>query len=90
MRTTYLYMNHRIHQRNPKGKVVAVKRGRRVRNVNTGVILHAGKVIGRVKFRKTPLYHVDTHRVRGWVEFYDGVMIEDGGKKGRRGAGTAP
>lgn len=77
---TYIYMNHRIHDRTDPGPVVNVQRGKRTRSGNVVRITKDGKEIGRIKFSRRGLRAVTSHVVRAWVELDDGVRVVIGDK----------
>lgn len=73
--TVYVYMNHRIREPKPRGPVIAVQSGRSLRNTNRVQIVHAGVVVGEVRFEAKGLKAAPHHHVRAFVELADGVQV---------------
>lgn len=80
--TQYVYMNHRIREKKPKGPVIVVQDdfrpdGANVMEANEFDIWFHGEKIGRVVYNPKGLAVCDTHEVKAWVEFDDLVIVAD-------------
>jgi hypothetical protein len=76
----FVYMNHRIKDKNPKGPVIVAQddlAGPRVREANEFELWFHGTRIGFVRYVPTGLEACETHDVKAWVELDDLVQIVD-------------
>jgi len=64
---SFIFINHRIRQKKPKGPVITAQTGNLILEGNTVEILHDGKVIARVVY--DPMCKPSkTHNVTAFVE----------------------
>lgn len=79
--TQYIFMNHRIRDKKPKGPVIVAQddftldNTARQRESNEFELWHHGTKIGRVVFDPKGLAECKTHEVRAWVELDDLVIV---------------
>jgi hypothetical protein len=81
--TQYVFMNEQIRLARPKRPVIVCqdRTGHQV-EANLFEIVVDGKVVGRVKYADGHfLGVVETHDVKAWVEFEDGVTVRPVGQQ---------
>lgn len=87
----YIYMNHRIKQKNPRKPVIVCQQVEGggldgIEEANEFEIRVNGAFIGRVKFSKGGLDVCETHAVKAWIEFVDAVDVRPAGQPARKPA----
>ena len=72
----YAYMNEKIREPEPSGPVIVVQTGKKLTNTNHVRVVVGGKVVAAIRFLKTGLKDAPQHKVRAFVEFFDGAELE--------------
>jgi hypothetical protein len=70
-----IFMNEAIREPRPSKPVIVVQTGKRQRASNRWKLKVAGVVVAEVRFLKGGLKDVKTHRVRAFIEVFDGVEV---------------
>jgi predicted ThiF/HesA family dinucleotide-utilizing enzyme len=71
----FIYMNERIRDKRPRGPVIVVQTGKKLRTTNRAMLVHRGEVIGEVRFEEDGLKAAPLHHVRAFVELADDVDV---------------
>lgn len=72
----FVYMNEAIREAEPSKPVIVVQTGQRLKNTNLVRIKVGGKVVAEIRFLKDGLADAPHHKVRAFVEFFDGADLE--------------
>lgn len=72
----YVYMNHRIKQKNPRKPVIVCQGDDATREANEFLFYSdTGEYLGRVVFDRKGLKSCETHEVKAWVELESNVQV---------------
>lgn len=72
----FVYMNEAIREAEPSKPVIVVQIGQRLKNTNLVRLTVAGVVVAEVRFVKEGLAAAPQHKVRAFVELFDGIEVE--------------